>query len=110
MDKRTFIELPGDEYGNRGYTALQPVVILVDYEPGAQEGAGRLHILEPKSFRDNWPTVSEWRAWIEVTYRHGPISEKEYVYLLMTQGVDIPPWMIEAAEKRAGLDHGISEE
>jgi len=110
MEQRTFVELPRDEYGNRGYTNSGALVILADYEPGQGKlgtygGAGRLHIIEPEEFKRKWPTVLEFDLsgghWIDVDHPPGPISEKEYVVLLRTKTSYIPRWMLEVAEERA---------
>jgi hypothetical protein len=83
---KNFVELPWDEFNNRGYTAGQAYVIKARVEPGKGKpgtlgSLPRLHVLEPKSIARKWPTLSGW-YWKEVDHPAGPISQEEWLRLV----------------------------
>lgn len=87
----SYIELPGDEYGNRAMTNSRARVIE------AEERGGRLHVL---STDFAWPVIGEFDRpyWREVEREPGPITEQEWAQIVLSLD-GLSEWMIEGATK-----------
>ena len=86
-----FVEIPGDEYDNRLYTAGQACVISAEVEPGTGKPGTLvtiLHVIEPETIKGKWATLSA-RNWIETDHEPGPISEETWKSLVSVEHSDI---------------------
>jgi hypothetical protein len=73
METKNFVELPWDEFNNRGYTpGDNALVIRAKVEPRIG-GLATLHVLEPQNWE--WSILSELH-WKEVDHPTGVISDE----------------------------------
>lgn len=99
------IELPGDEWGNRGYTNSQACVI--EWETGWDaDHPERARVLAPPRIATTWPTINAHPAWgmphAEVQGPARDLTEQEYAQLVEAAGGAVRPWHVQAAKLRAG--------
>lgn len=103
MNYKNYIELPQDEWGNRGYTQSQPIVVEGYIEPDENMGDWTwLHITRAGGAEFGGDRVLQQQGtilWADVDHAPGPITEQEWAALVLSvEG--LPQWMTEAVRRR----------
>lgn len=90
METVFITELPQDEYGNRGATLPDPMVVEATYKDDTHHGYTfrSYKFLAPQEFAEKWTGYWRGAVWVEVAGPARHLTEAEYVQVLEAAGVD----------------------